>query len=65
MSIDKNTAQRRMVTVCAEVLGSLRRSLKLRSAEGLSGIVQHHLVKHVFRLVQAEFSISLVTKEMF
>ena len=53
-----------MLTVRVEVLGSLRGDLQLRSAKILSGM-QHHLVKHVLRLVQAEFSISLVAEEMF
>jgi hypothetical protein len=63
MSTDKNAAQRRMPTVFVKVLGSPRRDLQLPSAEALFGM-QHHLVKHVLRLVQAEFFISLVAEEM-
>jgi len=53
-----------MLTVRAEVFGSLRRDPQLCRTEDLSGI-QHHLVEHVFRLVQTEFRISLVAEEMF
>ena len=63
MSVDKHTAQRRIITVCIEVLRSLRRDLQLRRAEGNSAGMEHHLVKHVLRLVQVEFCISLVAKE--
>ena len=63
MSIDKNTAQQ-MLTIRVEVLGGLRRVLQLLSAEDLIGI-QHHLVKHVLRLVQVEFFISPVVEEIF
>ena len=41
MSIDKNAAQRRILTVRAEVLGSLRRDLQLLSAEVLLGMQRH------------------------
>ena len=63
MSIDKNTAQRVMVTICTEVLASLWRFLQLLSAEDVFG-VHHRLVKHALRLVQAGFFIPLVEKEM-
>ena len=43
---------------------SLRRVLQLCSVEVLSG-KQHHLIKHVLRLVQIVFFISLVAEEVF
>ena len=49
MSIDKNAGQRRILTVRAEVLGSLRRDLRLLS---------------VPRLVQTDFFVWLVAEEM-
>ena len=63
MGANENAAQRRMLTILIEVLGSFRRDLQLRSAEVLFGM-QQHLVKHVLRLVQAEFCILLIAEEM-
>ena len=62
MSIE-NTAQRRMLTIRVEVLGSLPRDLQLLSAEALLG-VQYHLVKYVLRLVHVEHRISLEAEKM-
>jgi len=64
MSTGEDTAQRRIVTVCVEILRSLRRDLELLSAEGVSAGIQHHLIKHVLRLVQTEFCIRMVTEEV-
>jgi len=63
MSINKNAAQRGMVTVCPEVLGSPWRGDQLLGTEEVSG-VHHHLVKHVLCLVQAGFQIWMVAEEI-
>ena len=51
-----------MLTVRIKVVGSPWRDLQLCSTEDLIGM-QHHLVKHMLRLVQAQFFISYITEE--